>query len=236
MPVCGYGPAPFYRPYVGAPALQRHLNRDSFSESRRTLGEFGETTPGGKTFAELLAIERSAKQMSLERKVLPDRAEARQEHLGAFRIAKTTHAALALSRRLMAVFSTLVDPGTGFDEDVLDVCQFGDLSFCRRIATQLVGHDLAWHFGTRGKHAFEKALGCSPYRDGFAAGYRVRHRADRLVATADKARRAASQTLRPDAMWYRACDAQLSRDARSPRRTCRTSAGRFRPYGTSFGA
>jgi hypothetical protein len=44
---------------------------------------------------------------------------------------------------------------------VLDVCQFGDLSLCRRIATQLVGHDLAWHIGRRGKHALEKALGCS---------------------------------------------------------------------------
>jgi hypothetical protein len=52
-------------------------NRDSFSESRRTLGDFGETMPGGKALAELLTIERSAKQMSLERKVLSNRAEAR---------------------------------------------------------------------------------------------------------------------------------------------------------------
>jgi len=208
MPVCGYGPAPFYRPYVGAPALQRHLNRDSFSESRRTLGEFGETTPGGKTFAELLAIERSAKQMSLERKVLPDRAEARQEHLGAFRIAKTTHAALALSRRLMAVFSTLVDPGTGFDEDVLDVDQLGDLSLCCRIAAQLVGHDLARCLGTSGKHALEKPLGCGFAADVSAAGFRARRRAGRLLATADKARRAASRTLRRGARWNPAYDAQ----------------------------
>jgi transposase-like protein len=35
------------------------------------LGEFGETMPGGKAFAQLLTIERSAKQMSLERKAYP---------------------------------------------------------------------------------------------------------------------------------------------------------------------
>jgi hypothetical protein len=61
--------------------------------------------PGGKAFAKLLTIERSAKQMSLECKVLPDRAEVRQEHLGAFRIAKATHAALELTGRLMTSMS-----------------------------------------------------------------------------------------------------------------------------------
>jgi hypothetical protein len=52
-------------------------NRDSFSGSGRTLGKFGETMPGDKAFAKLLATERSAQQMSLEREVLPDRVEAR---------------------------------------------------------------------------------------------------------------------------------------------------------------
>jgi hypothetical protein len=99
--------------------------------------------------------------MALEREELPYRTEARQESLGALRHLEAAHAALAFTRGLMAVFRTVVEPGTGFDEDVLDVCQFGDLSLCRRIATQLVGHDLAWHIGRRGKHALEKALGCS---------------------------------------------------------------------------
>lgn len=74
------------------------------------MGEFGETMPGGKAFAELLTIERSAKQISLERKVLPDRAEVRQEHLGAFLIAKATHATLAFTGRLMTVFGPVIQP------------------------------------------------------------------------------------------------------------------------------
>jgi hypothetical protein len=91
------------------------------------LGEFGETMPGGEAFAQLLTIERSAKQMSLERKVLPDRDEARQEHLGAFRIAKATHAALAFAGRLMTVFGPVIQPSAGPDEDMLDIFEFGNL-------------------------------------------------------------------------------------------------------------
>jgi hypothetical protein len=60
----------------------------------------------------------------------------------------------------MAVFSAVVNPGTGFDEDVLDVDQFWDLGLCRRIAAQLVGHDLARCLGASGKNALEKLLGC----------------------------------------------------------------------------
>jgi hypothetical protein len=116
--------------------------------------------PGGKAFAELLTIERSAKQMSLERKVLPDRAEARQEHLGAFRIAKATHAALAFTGRLMTVFGPVVQPSAGPDEDMLDVFEFGNLGLCCWIATRLIGHDLARCLGTGGQHALEKPLGC----------------------------------------------------------------------------
>jgi hypothetical protein len=76
--------------------------------------------------------------MSLEREMLPDSPEARHECLCAFVIPKTTHAALAFARKLMAVFSPVVVPGTGFDKDVLDLDQFGDFGLCRRIAAQLV--------------------------------------------------------------------------------------------------
>jgi hypothetical protein len=43
----------------------------------------------------------------------------------------------------------------------LDNAQFGDLGLRRRIATELVGHDLARRFGTRGQQALEKPLGGS---------------------------------------------------------------------------
>jgi hypothetical protein len=95
---------------------------------------------------------------------------------------------------LMTVLSPVVHPGTGSDEDVLDVGQSGDPGLCRRVATGLVGHDLAWPFGTRGKHAPKKIAWLPPCRDTSAAGCRVRHRVDRLLATTDKARRAWSQT------------------------------------------
>ena len=88
--------------------------------------------------------------MTLEREVLPDRTEARQESLRAFRIAEATHASLAFARRLMTVFRPVIDPRAGFDEDVLDVSQCGNLGFRRRIATQQVGHDLVRCLSTRG--------------------------------------------------------------------------------------
>src|ERR1700710_341156 len=99
--------------------------------------------------------------MALQCEALANRSEARQERLRAFGITKTTHAALAFTRRLVAAFSAVVNPGTGFDGDVHDVGQLRDLGLCRRMAAQLVSHDLAWRLGTSGKHALEKPLGCS---------------------------------------------------------------------------
>src|SRR5579864_9321133 len=99
--------------------------------------------------------------MAVQCEVLPDQSEARRESLRAFGIAEATHASLALARRLMTVFSPVIDPRAGIDEDVLHVSQFGNLGFRRRIAAQLVGHDLARCLSTRGKHALEKPLRCS---------------------------------------------------------------------------
>jgi hypothetical protein len=106
--------------------------------------------------------------MSLLCDVLPDRSKARQERSRAFEVRKTTHAleevplgdaALAFSRRRMAVFGTVVDRGAAFDEDVLDVDRLGDLGLFRRIAAQRVGHDLARCVGISSKHAQKKPLG-----------------------------------------------------------------------------
>ncbi|MBB5448361.1 hypothetical protein HDG38_007009, partial [Paraburkholderia sp. WSM4177] len=78
----------------------RQNNRSE--DSRRILGETGEKTPGFKPGRELLSIKRSAQQMTLEREVLPDRTEARQERLRAPGQAETTYTSLAFTRGLMA--------------------------------------------------------------------------------------------------------------------------------------
>src|SRR6266702_5120308 len=94
--------------------------------------------------------------MSLQCEVLSNRSETRQERLRAFRIAETTHAALALTRGLMTIFGSVVHSGAGFDENVFHVCQLRDLGLRRRIAAQLVSDDLARHFRTSRQHTFEE--------------------------------------------------------------------------------
>jgi hypothetical protein len=44
--------------------------------------------PCVETLGELIAVERSAQQVSLEREVLPDWSEAREKHLGALWVSK----------------------------------------------------------------------------------------------------------------------------------------------------
>src|ERR1700735_4006566 len=89
--------------------------------------------------------------MALEREVLPDRPEAREKFLWAFRVAKAAHATLALARGWMAVLGLAVQSGGRFDEHVLDVRKFWDLCFCRRTGAQLIGDDLA-RYRTRAQH------------------------------------------------------------------------------------
>src|SRR4051794_31396365 len=81
--------------------------------------------------------------MPLEREVLPDRPEAREKFLCAFRVAKAAHTPFAFAGRLVAVLCAVVQSGGRFDEHVLHVRKFGDLRLCRRIAAQLIGDDLA---------------------------------------------------------------------------------------------
>src|ERR1700744_5224797 len=83
--------------------------------------------------------------MPLEREMLPDRPEAREEFLCAFSVTKATRATLAFASRLVAVFCAVVQSGSRFDEIVLYVRKFRDPGFCRRIAAQLIGDDLARH-------------------------------------------------------------------------------------------
>ena len=96
--------------------------------------------------------------MPLECEMLPDRSQAREKFLCAFRIAKAAHASLAFARRLVAVLCTVVQSSCGFDEYVLHVRELRDLGFCRRIAALLIGNDLAWH-RVRAQHTLEEAFG-----------------------------------------------------------------------------
>jgi hypothetical protein len=60
----------------------------------------------------------------------------------------------------VAVLDAIVAPGCSFDEQVLHVCQFRDLSFGCGLTAQLVSDDLARH-RVRVQHTFEEALGGS---------------------------------------------------------------------------
>ncbi len=92
-------------------------------EAGRILGKLGATMPRVKTSSELFAVERRAEQMSLERKVLPDRSEVRKKRLGALGGAKPAKAPLTFTRRLMAIFDPIVHAGSSLDEHVFDICQ-----------------------------------------------------------------------------------------------------------------
>jgi hypothetical protein len=96
--------------------------------------------------------------MPLQCEVLPDQSEAREKFLCAFRVAKAAHSTLAFACRLVAVLRPVVQSSCRFDEHVLHVRKFGDLGFCRRIAVQLVGDDLARN-RARTQHTLEEAFG-----------------------------------------------------------------------------
>ena len=90
--------------------------------------------------------------------MLPNRSEAREKFLDAFRVAKAAHASLTFSRRLVAFLGSVVQSGCGFNEDVLHISKFWDLGFCRRIAAQLIGDDLARN-RARTQHTLEETFG-----------------------------------------------------------------------------
>lgn len=84
--------------------------------------------------------------MPLQGDVLPDRPEAGEKFLCAFRIAKASHTTLAFARRLVDVLRPVVQPGGRFYEHVLDVRQLGNFGLCGRITAQLIRDDLARHW------------------------------------------------------------------------------------------
>ncbi|MGF6415766.1 hypothetical protein OKW35_003306 [Paraburkholderia sp. MM5477-R1] len=96
--------------------------------------------------------------MTLEREVLPDRTEARQERLRAPGQAETTHTSLAFTRGLMAVLCTVVDAGGRLDEHVLHVRQLWDFGLCCGVTAQLVSDDLLRHLGTGRQYTFEETF------------------------------------------------------------------------------
>ena len=124
------------------------------------MGEFGADVPCGKALSELFAEERRTQKMTLEREVLPDRAEARHEGLSPVRLAEAVHSSLTFARRLMAILGPIVHASCGLDEHVFDVRQFGDIGFRCRVAAKLIGDDLARH-RARTKHVFEEPFGSS---------------------------------------------------------------------------
>jgi hypothetical protein len=129
------------------------------SESRgRISGDFGDFALCDEPCCELFAKERCAQQMPLEREMLPDRPEAREKFLCAFRVAKAPHAPLAFACRLVTVLCTVVQSGRSFDEHVFHFRKLRDLRFCRRIAAQLISDDLARH-GIRAQHPLEETFG-----------------------------------------------------------------------------
>lgn len=60
------------------------------------------TMPCGKALSEVFTVERSGQHSLLERDVLTDRLEVRQERLRPFARTETAHASLTFTRRLMA--------------------------------------------------------------------------------------------------------------------------------------
>jgi hypothetical protein len=74
--------------------------------------------------------------------MLPDRSEAREKFLCAFRVAKAARAMLAPTCRFAAILCAVVQPSCRFDKHVLHVRKFRDLGFCGQIAAQLIGDDL----------------------------------------------------------------------------------------------
>lgn len=67
------------------------------------------------------------------------------------------YAALMFKRRRMAFLGQVVDPSTGFDEDVFEFCELRDFGRRRRIAARLIVTILR-HWGQEAKARLKKRL------------------------------------------------------------------------------
>ena len=101
---------------------------------RRILGNASDEMPDSEASGELITIAHSAELVALDGEMLSDRSEAGQECLRSSWLAKAFHAPFAFACWLMTILGPVVDPGCSFDEHMLDVSQFGNLDFRRRIA------------------------------------------------------------------------------------------------------
>ena len=97
--------------------------------------------------------------MPLQCEMLPDRPEAREEFLRAFRVAKAAHATLASACRLVAVLRAVVQAGGRSDEHMLHAHQLWNFGLCCRITSQLIGDDLARH-RAGAQHTLEETFSC----------------------------------------------------------------------------
>ena len=91
--------------------------------------------------------------------MLPDRPEAQEEFLRAFRVAKAAHPTLAFACWLVAVLRAVVQAGGRFDEHMLHAHQLRNFGLRGRITSQLIGDDLA-RLRVRAQHTLEEPLGC----------------------------------------------------------------------------
>lgn len=84
---------------------------------------------------------RRAKPFSLQRKMLSNRTEVREETLGSLPIPQSAHAALPLSGRLIAVFGAIIHTRRSAYEDVLVLGKHRHSAFGCRITAKLIRHD-----------------------------------------------------------------------------------------------
>ena len=92
----------------------------------RILGKACERAPCFKACGQVLAMQRCAQQVALEREMLADGPEAAQERLSAPRRTKATHAPLTLTSGLVAVLGSVVHAGAGLHEQVLHLGKLRD--------------------------------------------------------------------------------------------------------------
>jgi hypothetical protein len=95
--------------------------------------------------------------MPVEREVLPNRLEAREKFLRAFRGTKAAHAPLVFPRRLAAVLWPACSAESLPRRTRVYARQCWNSSLGRRITTQLIGNDLL-RYRVRAQHTLEETF------------------------------------------------------------------------------
>ena len=97
--------------HVDGPTAQNYQGRVVCSDGERIPGALDETTPRVRTLGDLIAVDRRAQQMSLEREAPPDRSETGEKRPGALGVANSAQARLTLTRWLTAIFGRIIHVG-----------------------------------------------------------------------------------------------------------------------------